>query len=399
MKQLLGCAALVSTALTLAFAGEATLAPVRPVAADKSDATNTRDVRLREAKLRHQLRDEEATKIKAVMLEVLSRPRSPATASEYLVALELLAQKIGEPALEFARAHPFKPMETRVLRASFVRGASKDPDAVEAWIVRVKPELGEEEAIELATLLLRLEAQTNPQRALKRAVRLAEITSDPRSQRQNYAMVIMESLVYVGAFQTAWESSANLEPIEIRDAVRANLVGLAADHRPAMAIAWFRALPKNDERSGALFRVVEALAARNFREAVGFYRSIDPSDQSADLVGTLITHGNDPAPTEIETLLKDRPAGAETDQLVTVALAKIDGARPAEVPWNWLGKIDDRRMRDRFLRDMLSPRYRKDSEAVHRLLQTFTFLADEERTALQANLALLARPKAEIPAK
>jgi hypothetical protein len=369
--------------------GEVAPAPSRAADAPRLDAPGARDRRLREAELRRRLERASAAKIHEAMVEILSRPRTAATAGDYLVSLEVLAQKTGEAALTFAREHPFVPMEVSAMRASFIRGWTQtEPDAAEAWLAADKSGLNSEEKVELTHVVLRVDAQTDAQRALQRAARMAETTADPRSQRQNYAMTVMESLVYFGEFQKAWETSASLEPIEIRDAVRANLVGLTADHQPEKAIVWFRALPVNEERSGALFRLLEALSGRNFIKAVDFYRSLDAKDRSSDLLGTLIAHGNDPAPMEIDALLKDRPAGTETDQLITVAVAKIEALRPTDTPWEWLGRISDRRMRDRFLRELLLPRFRKDPEAARRTVEAMKFLAEDERTAFLPNLEL-----------
>ena len=184
-----------------------------PALAAENPAGNARNPRLQEANLRLQLATATPAGIQAACGEILARPRSAATAGAYLVAVEILAEKTGASALAFARQHPFDPLPARALLEAFVRGwARSQPDAAEAWLKTATADVTDDDKLELAKVLLRIDAQTDGPRAMKRALRMAGATADPYSQRQNFALVVMESLVELGEFQQAREISTTLEP-------------------------------------------------------------------------------------------------------------------------------------------------------------------------------------------
>jgi hypothetical protein len=337
----------------------------------------------REARLRQELATAPSAEIRGRIEALLKQTPTPLAAREYLVAVEMLARKEKAGAFSFAREHLFQPLPNRALAEAVVRGwVTVDPDGVEAWIASNEPKASEDDQPELIRLLLRLDAAPDGTRAVARGRRLAGTGDDPGSRFQNNLLTVIEALVMAGRYSEAQAIAKKAEPAGTREAALGNLVALTAPYRPDLAMSWYRELPVGTERSGALFRILEEVSARDFHAAWDFYRSLDASEHSSDRLDTLIASANDFSPADAESVLKELPAGEEKDQLLRTALTRLDALHPSDVPWERIGEISDRAARNRFLESLLLPRYRAQPEPTKRLIARLNFLGADERRAL-----------------
>ncbi len=337
--------------------------------------------RIREARLRL-LESAEAGEIERILQSIAANAASSEALADFLVATEIVARKNGVPALLFAKKHKPADVPDRSLRDAFVRGLAKAEVNVAAAWLETEPaaKLEEDEKAELARIVLQAHARRDPAGALERALRYAD---DDPSRRETFVLAVVDELAYHGRFERARALTRELSPPEMRSAVQANLIGVAAMHQPDLASAWFKEMPRDQERIGVVFRLVEAWASRSLQEAVVFFETLEPEDRSIDLVESMLVGSNDPRPESVEKLAAGFPPGPELDRLLTVALNRINLLQPADVPWNWFGRFTTTRSRDALLVSILASHYGRDPDSVQPILQQLAFLTPEQRAALQ----------------
>lgn len=341
----------------------------------------------REYRLRLELGEASAGKIRRRIEEIRGAPPTPLTAREFVVGVEVLARLEGQPALEFARRLAFVPLPPRAIEDAVVRGwSARDADAVETWLRRGAGGAAEEDRMELVRVFLQRSGSREGAAALARARRLAGEGADAASRWQNHLLAAVEGMVEAGRHEEAHAAVRDLPPGEMRDGVLGNLVALSAEHRLEQAMTWLREMPQGPERGGALFRLVEVAAARDGAAALAFYGSLAPSERTADALELLFAHARTIPAAEAMSHIEGLTAGEDVERVIAVALTRMNDVQPPRVPWSWLARVSDWRRQEQLLRALL-PRQRTPAQ-IRAIIEQLTFLSPASRNALVRELAL-----------